>query len=867
MSLETTARTEGAALGHLAARLTLEEKVALVVGAGTWETTGIERIGLRPMVLSDGPVGVRGGTGSPAATAAMFPAPSALAATWDLDLARRAGALFATEARRHGVDVVLAPQVNLQRTPVGGRHFECYSEDPVLTADVAVALVGAAQERGVGMCVKHYVANDSETDRTRYVARVDERTLREVYLAPFERLVADADAWSVMGAYSGVDDGHESAPALEHRGLLTGVLKDEWGFDGVVVSDWVATRSVAGAVRGGLDLQMPGPDGVWGDGLLEAVRSGEVAEGELDDKVERLLRLAVRVGALRLDGSAPEGPTSGASAVGHGTPEDAAALLRELTARSMVVLKDEAGLLPLASAARVALVGPGAVDLFLLGGGSSFVVPDRVTCVVDELRTAFPATEVSVHAGARPRRNPPLLDVAALCTDPVTGAVGVRVELLGVDGTVLEVEAGQPWDGWRQDVLADAATLRLTADVRLTEPGVHGLGLGTVGVHDVRVDGAPVASGETVADTGIVLSSGHNHPFAVVHEVTVGPDAPRTVRLAADLQVVHPVGYASFVRAELVHALPGPSAEDELSEAVEAARAADVAVVVVGTTEEVESEGYDRPDLALPGNQDELVARVLAANPRTVVVVNAGAPVLLPWLADAPTVLWAWLPGQEGGTALADVLAGVTEPSGRLPWTLPARAQDVPVPDAIPVDGVVDYAEGVHVGYRAWERDGLEPAAPFGHGLGWTTWSYDALEVAPGGDAAPDEPAGVVVTVTLTNTGPRAGREVVQAYVEPPAPDADRPRRWLGGFTTVDAAPGETVTARVPVRRRAFQIWDTGARRWATPPGDHAVRVGRSVRDLRLDAVASLTASPLELSPTTRSHGVSAPSNSARRHP
>ena len=267
--------------------LTLDEKVALLVGVDMWATAAVPRLGLRPVVMSDGPAGVRGTDAL--SSSASFPAPSALGATWDATLAARVGEAFAAEARRHGVDVVLAPQVNLQRTPVGGRHFECLAEDPVLTASLAVPLVRAAQRHGVGMCVKHFVANDAETDRTRAVSRVDERTLREVYLAPFEALVA-AGAWSVMGAYNGVDDGVEYAPVLEHRRLLTDVLKGEWGFDGVLVSDWVATKSVLGPVRAGMDLQMPGPDGPWGDGLAAAVAAGEVAEDELDDKVRRLLR-------------------------------------------------------------------------------------------------------------------------------------------------------------------------------------------------------------------------------------------------------------------------------------------------------------------------------------------------------------------------------------------------------------------------------------------------------------------------------------------------------------------------------------------------------------------------------------------------
>ncbi|WP_232662100.1 beta-glucosidase family protein [Pseudonocardia sp. TRM90224] len=802
------------------ATLTVEEKVRLVVGADMWTTIPIERIGLRPVVFSDGPAGVRGTGRVEGETSASFPAPSALAATWDVELAARAGAVFAGEAARHGVDVVLAPQVNLQRTPAAGRHFECYSEDPLLTGAIAVALIRASQDRGVGMSVKHYVANDSETDRTRYRSIVDERTLRECYLAPFERAVHDAGVWSVMGAYSGVDALGAAAPVLEHAPLLTGLLKDEWGFDGVVVSDWLATRSIGAAVRGGLDLQMPGPDGPWGEGLLASVRLGAIPVELLDDKVARLLLLARRVGALG-DAPRPE----------PGTPEQAAVFLREMTARSVVVLRDAAGQLPLAVPAdrpfTVALLGPAATDPFIQGGGSAYVRPDHIALPADALREALPATaELVVHRGARARLKPPPLDVADRCTDPLTGERGIRVELLDAAGDLLESCTAAEWNGWlATPIRTDAATARLSTTVHLTEAGDHELGFGTVGRHEVLIDGRVASASDGLVGAEVILSSVYNHP--PIGTVTVKVDEPADVDIRADLQVVHPVGYASFARALITHRRPGPSAESELAEAVAAAAAADVAVVMVGTTSEIESEGFDRTGLGLPGNQDELVRRVVGANPRTVVVVNAGAPVLLPWLPDTGTVLWAWLAGQECGTALADVLLGVTEPAGRLPWTLPARAEDVPVPDAVPRDGEITYTEGPHIGYRGWERSGAEPAACFGHGLGWTTWEHEQAEVTT-------SPDGATVHVTVRNTGARAGREVVQVYVEPPAPDPERPVRWLGGFAVVEVEPGATATVAVNVPRRAFEVWDTAARDWALPPGEHVLRIGRSIRDLRL---------------------------------
>ena len=877
MSTESTAGLRSdAELRTLVDELTVPEKAALVVGATVWRTTAVARIGLRSIVMSDGPSGVRGAGAAVGETSASFGAPTALAATWDLELAGRLGALFAVEARRHGVDVVLAPQVNLQRTPVAGRHFECYSEDPLLTGAVAGALVDAAQAHGVGMCAKHFVANDSETERTRYRARIDERTLREVYLAPFERLVSDVGVWSVMAAYNGLDALGTSAPATEHEPLLRGILRDEWGFDGLTISDWLATTSVTAAVRAGLDLQMPGPDGPWGDGLLDTISSGDLDADELDDKVVHLLRLAERVGALGPHGVAPpEAGHEAAHEAGHeaghegAAPTGAAALLREIAARAVVVLKDDDGLLPLNAgsaadeAATIALLGPAVAEPFVQGGGSAVVQPDRVVLLEPELHAALPArARLRSRAGARSRTNPPEIDAHGLCADPVTGEPGVRLELLDADGHPLSVGTEATWSGWLRPQDPRAATLHVSADIRLDEPGAHELGVGTVGRHDVVIDERFVSRSDDAAAEEIILSSGHNHPNAATIVVVV--DRPRTVRLDARLQVVHPVGYEPFVRAAIVHRRPGPSAEQEMADAVALAATSDVAVIVVGTTEEVESEGFDRSTLALPGNQDELVRRVAAVNPRTVVIVNAGAPVLLPWYEEVGTVLWGWLGGQEGGGALADVLTGRAEPSGRLPWTLPARAEDVPVPSAVPELGVIDYGEGVDVGYRAWERrtsqrHGVAPAAPFGHGLGWATWEYEHASAHPRAD-------GVDVAVTVRNTGRRPSHEVVQVYLQPPAGAGDgRPVRWLGGFACVLVGAGERVTSRVHVPRRAFETWDVARQMWVLPAGEHGLRIGRSVRDLRLELSARPT--PADPSANTESANTEDPITESHARP
>ncbi len=800
-------RTDATGIDDLVAGLTLAEKVRLLTGRTPWRLHPLPGIGLREVVLSDGPVGVRGTGETPGETSILFPSPTTLGATWDDDLAHELGRAFAVEARAHGVDVVLAPQVNIQRTPVGGRHFECYSEDPLLTSRIGNAVVGGLQSEGVAACVKHYIANDAETDRTTAASRVDPRTLREVYLAPFEDAV-EAGAWSIMAAYNQVDLGSGPHPMTAHRGLVVDLLKDELGFDGVVVSDWEATRTTVPTALGGLDLVMPGPTGPWRDRLLAAVEAGEVPEAVIDDKVARLLLLARRVGAL----DAPAVPVRYAG--------DLRDLARRIAARGTVVLRAQDPVWDRPAPATIALIGPNAVTPHVLGGGSCTVYPEHVVAPAEGLAARFPEAELTVLRGGEARVHPQGLDPAR-----VPG--GFRITYRDAAGAVLRTRVEEAWSGGLGALPAEVDAVELAFEVALTEPGRHHLEVGTIPGHTVTVDGRLAGASAERCGVEVILDSSINVPPGVGLAVEV--TEPRTVEVVATLLVVRAEGYGNLVRGVLRHRLPGPSVEDEIARAVEAARTADLAVVVVGTNEEVESEGWDRTGLGLPGRQDELVERVLAANPRAVVVVNAGSPVLLPWLERAGTVLWTWFPGQEAGHALAAVIAGDVEAAGRLPWTLPAREADVPVPDARPVAGVVTYTDGVEVGYRAWERTGAEPAAPFGHGLGWTAWSYDALEGpvrGPGGDA--------VVAVWLTNTGARPGREVVQVYLEAPAGAAGRPVRWLAGFRTVEVAPGARARVEVTLRRRRFEVWDEGAGRWVLPAGRYRLRVGRSIRDLRL---------------------------------
>jgi beta-glucosidase len=809
-------------LHRLVAGLSTQQKAELLTGKTAWRLYAAPEIGLREMVVSDGPAGVRGTGETQGETSLSFSSPSALSATWDPDLARRIGREFAIEARRHGVDVVLAPIVNLQRTPVGGRHFENLSEDPVLAGDIAVAFIEGCQDAGVGVCVKHFIGNESETQRTEYIATIDETTLREVYLAPFERCCRDAHAWSIMASYNLVDDGVELAPAVGHHHLLTDVLKNEWGYDGLVVSDWTAAKTALGPALGGLDLVMPGPLGPWSHGVLaRLVDDGEVPVELLDDKVERMLLLASRVGALA------DAVPARVSAVAEPAELD---LLRELAGSSVVVLKDDDHALPLARAPKsIALIGPNATQIYAQGGGSAHVNPASVVSPAQALTEVFPGVEIVLEQGATSPLRPARLEpgIASHTHLTVTDQAGETL----IDKDIDTVENGV------RDLPETGRWARLTMDIELAEPGDHWLGLGTVGAFVLSFDGVEVARNDEHATRDVFIDSSINLPPAFGATVTVGA-APRTIRFQADVEVMHDPNWdGSFTSIVPHHEVPQPDAAAKIAAAVAAARRADEVVVIVGTNAHVESEGWDRRDLDLPGDQNELVSAILAVRPDAVVAVNAGSPVILPWLDKARTVIWAWFPGQMGGYGIADVLSGRTEPAGRLPWTLPGSYGDVPVPNGQPdADMRIRYTEGRDVGYRGWLRLGRVPARPFGFGLGWTTWSYDDAALTATDD-------GFAVTVRVANTGPRAGRETVQVYLSDPS-DPKRPPRWLAGSAGVTVPAGEHRQVTVPVSSRSIRTWDAEQGGWTRPATTYTILVAHDLDDVRAEIAWADSGSP-----------------------
>jgi len=838
-------------------RLSLEQKIRLLTGEDFWALYAEPEVGLRRLVLSDGPAGVRGQSWDERDSSANVPSATALAATWDTGWVEAIGGLLAREARRKGVDVLLAPTVNLHRTPYAGRCFECFSEDPLLTARLGAAYVRGLQRSGVGATVKHFIGNDSETQRMTVDVRIDDRTLRELYLAPFEAIVREEGAWAVMAAYNGVN-----GSPMTQSPLLRDILHGEWGYDGLVMSDWTAAHATEAAAQAALDLAMPGPAslfGPWGDALLEAVWKGTVDEALIDDKVVRILRLAARVGALAhtLDppGLPPAAPTLLPPGLSPDTP-DSVAVAQELRAAAAAgfVLARTDGILPLPRSRpldrskpegphrrlRVAVIGPNAEVARTMGGGSATVFPPYTISPLDGLRAAglhvTYAPGATSHLRAGEARAPWLLRPDR-AVDPGTGAeIRFLSEAGELAGSELRDGATFMWlSGFASSgVTEPVARLEIRCVIRATVGGVYQLGVSGLGRYRLLVDGAEVF------DATLTLRENADIAEALMRP----PQQLAPVELAAgqsvDVVAEHHVdsspfaGFATLVQLNLVS--PHGSDDEEIAAAAALAAASDVAVVVVGTTAEVESEGFDRTTLALPGRQDELVRQVIAANPRTVAVVNSGAPVLLPWAQDAAAVLLSWFGGQEYGDALADVLLGDVEPGGRLPMTWPASEEGLP--STQPADGVLTYHEGLFIGYRAYDRDGREPLFPFGHGTGYTTWSHESITL----DRAPDgrkwTGPGVAACVQVRNTGSRRGREVVQVYVSRPDSAVERPAKWLAGFATVDADPGETVTVGILIPERAFQHW--AGQGWSTEPGSFVLAAGPSSASLPLTARVDL---------------------------
>lgn len=836
----------GPKVGRLLAELSVDEKASLTAGRDLWTIPGVDRLGIPSVGVTDGPSGARGTTlpGPDAKPTVCVPCGSALGATWDPELVGRIGSLVGEETRARACHVLLAPTVNIPRSPLAGRNFECYSEDPVLSGVLAASFIRGAQSQTIATTVKHFVGNDAEFERYTMSSVIDERSLREIYLVPFEQAVRSGGVLGVMTGYNRLNGKWCS----EDGGLLTDILREEWGFDGFVLTDWYGVASTVGSNEAGVDLEMPGPGRAYGPALADAVRDGSVAEGALDDQVGRLLSVYDRLGLLDQSGDVPpDRPPAGRRS----------SVALEAATGSIVLLKN-AGILPLPTTLRtVAVVGPNADRAAIMGGGSSGVEPDHRTSPLTALRAKFGEAVAVVHeTGVDLARTTSPLRIP-LAVDYFGGldCAGDVVHRADLNATELS-HLGAPVPTW-----AGPFSVRATGTYRPGETGRYVFTLTHVGRARLLVDGKTVIDGfdESLPRGPSFLGLGSEE---LTTELEL--EGERSVEVTIEYDSLGARGLFAF-RVGCRWKAPA----DLIDRAVAAAATAEVAVVVVGTTNEWESEGFDRPSLALPADQDELVRRVAAANDRTVVVVNTGAPVAMPWADDVGAVLQVWFGGQEMGRAIADVLAGDADPAGRLPVSLPVRIEDTPAFGYFPGEcNELRYGEGLFVGYRWYEARSLAVSFPFGHGLSYSTFVLDEPALSTPVFTPGDE---LVVTLTVRNSGTRPGSEVVQCYVAPPECSLVRPVKELKAFAKIRLEAGQTGTVTLVLSDRAFSYWDPGtietqslrARTplggmanaaattgrpagWRIDPGRYLLCVGRSSADIGWTIPVTVASAPAD---------------------
>ena len=814
-------------INSLLEQMTNEEKVSLLAGNTMWTTPPIERLGIPAMKVTDGPNGARGG-GSFAGgiTSACFPVGISLASTWNKELVSQIGQALAEEAKSKGAHLLLAPTVNIHRSVLNGRNFECYSEDPYLSAQMAVAYINGVQSQGIGATVKHFVCNDSEFERNTINSVVGERALREIYLPPFKAAVQEANSWAVMSAYNQLNGTFCS----EDGRILIDILKEEWGFDGIVMSDWFGTKSTAESVNGGQDLEMPGPPMWRGDKLLTAIEGGDVDLDRLDDSVRRMLRIIMRAGLF-------ENPTL-VEEQALNKPEHQA-IARQAAAEGMVLLKNERAILPLdqSKLSKIALIGPNAKTAVIMGGGSARVNAHyRVTPFEGIKNRVGNGVEIGYEMGCTNHKALPLIDEARLLAG--NGRVALTAEFFNsqdLSGAIVhqkEVQSlEQIWFGdIGPNVNPHAFSVRLKGQFSSDESGNHTFGLLSAGKSRLFVNGnllidnwshqesgeAFFGTGSTEVKTEIDLQSGESIEIMVEYS-NEGASLLAGVRLGC-LMPIQP---------------------DAIAKAAKLAADSDVALLFVGLNGEWESEGHDRPDMELIGDQVALIEAVAKANPKTVVVLQTGSPMAMPWIDDVAGVLQAWFPGQECGNAIADLLFGDINPSGKLSQTIPVRLEDNPAFVNYPGEnGKVTYGEGIFVGYRYYEKKKVAARFPFGFGLSYTQFTVDNLRLNQSEMTAADT---LELSIDVTNTGAVAGAEVVQLYVHDVEATLIRPLKELKGFAKVSLEAGETKTITIPITFKALAYFDDLKMKWVAEAGQFELRVGTSSQAIHAKATITLS--------------------------
>ncbi|KAK4688956.1 beta-glucosidase, partial [Tremellales sp. Uapishka_1] len=837
-SLEDFARCD---LRVLLKKLSGDEKISLLAGPDWWTTNSIPRVGVPSIKCSDGPNGVRGSSHFLPTPANCIPCATALAATFDVDIIHRIGGLLARDAKAKGSSLLLGPTVNIQRNPLNGRAFESFSEDPYLSGSIASAYVNGLQEEGVGAVIKHLVCNDMEHERFSVSAEVQERPLREIYLYPFQMVEKQAKPWGVMTAYGRMNGIHCS----EDKRLLQGILRDEWKFDGMVMSDWTGTYSTDLALQAGLDLEMPGPPRFRGLQIKHLINAKKITNETLDARAYAMLQVAQRA----VQSSIETVRNNRAPEQGRDTPEDRA-LNREAAASAIVLLKNTNNTLPLdlksKSLKRVAILGPNAKSRTVSGGGSAYLTSSYVVTPWEALRDTFQEAGIeAVYApGCYGHRYLPMLDGWIKAENGANGWTArfynepfdkqqEPIATIVLPGTRLRINDDKPKG------LAEDFYLEVSGYIVAEATGKFEFGLSLVGRAQLFVNG------EMVIDNGMETTQTPGDSFyglGTIEETGVfnlveGEKYHLTVRYTnyfppMDSEAVGTGGQPALVMAALrVGGAPKlDSDEAAIAEAVKLAKEADAVFCFTGGNMDWEAEGADRASLKLPGLTDQLVEALLEVKPDTIICNQSGSVFAFPWADKATTLLQSWFGGNETGNAIADVVFGRVNPSGRLPLTIPKKIEDCTAYLNWQAENMkVIYGEGLFVGYRGYDALQRDPNFAFGEGLSYTTFEWSSLVVTPRATDDADTLT-VDVAVQVSNTGKTSGAEIVQIYVDDEISSMRRPLKELKAFAKVFLAPGETRTIHLALDKRAFSFYDDGAESWALERGGFNIIASRSSR-------------------------------------
>ena len=798
--------------------LTLKEKISLMSGFNSWYTNKIERLGVPSIKMSDGPNGVRGDSTS-GKSSACFPCAISIGSTWDMNLINQLGVALGEEAKVKDVDVLLGPTINIHRHPLGGRHFESFSEDPFLTGKIATEYVKGVQSQNVAACLKHFIGNDTEYERHLVSSNIDEKTLREIYLLPFEMGVKEGNAQVVMSAYNKLNNIYCSS----HKKLLIDILKDEWGFDGYVVSDWGAALETEENARGGLDLEMPGPGNVWGDQLYAAVSEGKVEEELINDKVRRILNIASFSKRFENPTNKPEESNDSA---------EHRKLLKKAAAAGMVLLKNN-DLLPFKSDIKnLAIIGPNAKEAQIIGGGSASLKPHYQAHPLEAFENKL-GDQINISYAKGCHTHKYLPKVKEELMDDEKGFLVQYFEGSKFDENILVEEhliGNKFWvfEGFAKDVIAKFdrpdISVRFSCAYTPDISGNHEFEIFGIGKARLFIDGKELIDNWTETSPGEAFFSFSSDSKKALVDLDEGKTYQLEIRYKFEGNFP-----AIYIGCQT------PDKVNLFDEALEVAKAADQVVLIVGTNSDWETEGNDRSDFNLPANQNHLIEEVLQVNPNTLVVLNTGSPVKMPWADRAEAILQTWFAGQEFGNAMVDIITGAINPSGRLPTSFPKNIEDTPAFNSYPgKDLQMNYEEKLLVGYRWYDKKDIKTLFPFGHGLSYTQFEYTDLEVEIQANNK------VSCTFLIQNTGLIAGAETAQCYIGYKTDDHSEPKKTLQGFSKITLNQGDKSKVEINLNSRNFSSWNEAKQNWEVRPGSYEIFIGSSAENIILQSTINL---------------------------